>query len=289
MKHLLFILIATVCLTACRSAKNASKSPVPDASENAGTQHTLNPSKGTTATAYVQQVIQQCNSHAKPCVTANVKVALRGLGKELSVNGALRMKRDDVIRLSLRFLGMEVGIMEFTPQDVLLVDRFHKQYVRASYHEVSFLKQANLDFYALQSLFWNELFVPGTRDVKSCMNRFNLFKANGYTILSPTNTPKLTYSFLTHANRALIEQVRVQGRKATDKGEFCWTYANFSAFGTRQFPHSMEMNVTGTGRDIKLSLDLSAISADSNWNTRTTISSKYQRRTVDEVLGGLKL
>ena len=200
-----------------------------------------------------------------------------------------RMKRDDVIRLSLRFLGMEVGIMEFTPQDGLLVDRFHKQYVRASYHEVSFLKQANLDFYALQSLFWNELFVPGTRDVKSCMNRFNLFKANGYTILSPTNTPKLTYSFLTHANRALIEQVRVQGRKATDKGEFCWTYANFSAFGTRQFPHSMEMNVTGTGRDIKLSLDLSALSADSNWNTRTTISSKYQRRTVDEVLSGLKL
>ena len=51
----------------------------------------------------------------------------------------------------------------------------------------------------------------------------------------------------------------------------------------------MEMNVTGTGRDIKLSLDLSAISADSNWNTRTTISSKYQRRTVDEVLSGLKL
>lgn len=289
MKHLLFILIATVCLTACRSTKNVSKQPSAEAGGTTSTQHNIGPSKGEAATAYVQQVVQHNNNFSKPCLTANVKVALRGLGKELSVNGALRMKRDDVIRLSLRFLGMEVGIMEFTPQDVLLVDRFHKQYVRASYSEVSFLKQANLDFYALQSLFWNELFVPGNRDVKNCVSRFSVLKANGYTILSPADTPKLTYSFMTHADRALIEQVRVQGKKATDKGEFCWTYANFSAFGARQFPHSMEMNVTGTGRDVTLSLNLSALGTDSNWNTRTTISSKYQRRTVDEVLGGLKL
>lgn len=289
MKQILFILIATVCLTACRTAKKASKLPSPAPGEMPAKRPSLKPDRSEAAAAYVQQVVQLNNSHAKPCLTANVKVSLSGLGKELSVNGALRMKRDDVVRLSLRFLGMEVGIMEFTPQDVLLVDRFHKQYVRASYHEVSFLKQANLDFYALQSLFWNELFVPGSRDVKSQTNNFSVVKTNGYTILSPTDTPKLSYCFLTHADRALIEKVKVQGKKATDKGEFCWTYDNFKAFGARSFPMNMEMSVTGTGRDIKLKLNLSSLGTDSNWNTRTTISSKYQRRTVDEVLGGLKL
>ena len=59
--------------------------------------------------------------------------------KDLSVNGTLRMKRNDVVQLSLTFLGMEVGRMEFTPSDVLIIDRFNKQYVRASYDEVSFL------------------------------------------------------------------------------------------------------------------------------------------------------
>lgn len=100
-------------------------------------------------------------------VTASTKVRLSGVGgKDLSVNGKLQMKRNDVIRLSLRFLGMEVGLMEFTPNDVLVVDRINKQFVRAKYGEVSFLRQAGLDFYALQSLFWNELFIPGQHTLR---------------------------------------------------------------------------------------------------------------------------
>ena len=49
----------------------------------------------------------------------------------------------------------------------------------------------------------------------------------------------------------------------------------------------MQMCVSGTTKDVTLSLNLSGLKTDANWNYRTTISSKYTRRSVQEVLGKL--
>ena len=97
--------------------------------------------------------------------SAKTDVELSLKGKKVNVNGSLKMKRDALVQLSFTFLGFEVGRMEFTPTEVLLVDRANKRYVRASYDEVEVLKQAGLDFSTLQALFWNEIFVPGQKDV----------------------------------------------------------------------------------------------------------------------------
>lgn len=102
------------------------------------------------------------------------------------------MKRDQMIRISLRMLGFEVGVMEFTPADVLVIDRFNKQYVRAAYNEVGFLRQAGLDFYSLQALFWNELFLPGQHQLTtSDLKRFTLEQVQQTNVLVPTSTPAL--------------------------------------------------------------------------------------------------
>lgn len=287
MKHLLIIIIlACAALTGCRTSKHLEKNSTK--TENTGHTRLNKTDNRAAAAAYVERVNRESNT-SKQHLTAGVKVSIQGFGKDLSVNGTLRMKRDDVVRLSLRFLGMEIGVMEFTPQDVLLVDRYHKQYVRAAYSEVSFLRQADLDFYALQSLFWNELFVPGERQAKSNTHRFSVVNDHGCSTLTLDDTPQLNYTFVTHTDKALIEQVKVTGRKAGDKGEFCWTYADFAPFAGRKFPRSMEMSVTGTGRNMGLTLRLSSLNTDSNWNTRTSVSAKYTKRTVDEVLGGLKM
>lgn len=239
------------------------------------------------AAAYVSKVAAlQVN---RPCITASAKVSLQGMGKDLNVSGQLRMKRDDVVRLSLRALGFEVAVLEFTPQDVLMVDRINKQYVRAAYSEVSFLRQANLDFYALQSLFWNELFVPGQRKLNAQTAHFHLSHKGAQTLLTLTDTPKLAYTFYTNEEAVRIDELQVKGRNAGDKGSFCWTYAGFREFAGRHFPTQMQMQVSGTGKDMGLSLTLSNLKNDTDWNTRTTVSAKYTRRSVNEVLKGLNL
>ena len=62
--------------------------------------------------------------------------------KEISVPGILHMRKDEVIRLQLLIpiIRSEVGRIEFTKDYVLFIDRIHKQYVKAKYNDVAFLK-----------------------------------------------------------------------------------------------------------------------------------------------------
>lgn len=285
MKYYLYIALVALTLTACRSSKSAVKAPDTNTSAATKTTHITN---NTAAMASVQKVAAMHLSQQG--VTASTKVRLSGVGgKDLSVNGKLQMKRNDVIRLSLRFLGMEVGLMEFTPNDVLVVDRMNKQFVRAKYGEVSFLRQAGLDFYALQSLFWNELFIPGQHTLSAeGLGRFELVQKAGLNVLTPKNTPKLAYHFYADPQANTIQRLQVRSNNAAEKGEFAFNYDGFELFGGRPFPTQMRMAVTGTGKkDITLALSLSSLKADASFDTRTTVSAKYTQRSVQQVLGQL--
>ena len=281
------LLCLVIVMSGCRSSKHlAARGQTPSMGSSA---ETLSPAGAQKAAAECVARVAAVQA-GKPCLTATAKVAISGKGKDLSASGQLRLKRDDVVRLSIRVLGMEVGLLEFTPSDVLIVDRFNKQYVRASYAEVPFLKQADLDFYALQALFWNEIFVPGQRKLdERARSRFSLSETEGRNLLSLTDTPRLRYDFFANSRTDCIEALRVEGRNASDRGTFSFTYADFRPFSGRSFPTRMQMRVTGAGTDLGLDLSLSGLKTDSDWNTRTTVSAKYTRRPLDQVLKALKL
>lgn len=138
-------------------------------------------------------------------------MSLNAGGKDISAGGTLRMKRDDVVQLSLTFLGFEVARMEFSPNDVLLIDRYNKRYVRAKYSDMKFLQQAGLDFNALQALFWGELFRPGHESVGNGSD-FQLASSGSHTLLSLNNTPQLKYVFSTLTEQAVIDGMTAQNK-----------------------------------------------------------------------------
>ncbi|MDE6722525.1 MAG: DUF4292 domain-containing protein [Bacteroidaceae bacterium] len=91
--------------------------------------------------------------------TAKVKVRLRQGDKDISTTGSLRMRYDDVIQITLvdPILGIaEVGRLELSPDNVLVIDRLNKRYVSTTYEEFSSLKNNNIDFDKIQDFFWQE-------------------------------------------------------------------------------------------------------------------------------------
>ena len=168
MKHLFLLSLLLLTLTSCRTARHAASGGSARPATSAPSA-TPKPSAALAKASVAKVNAQRLNQQH---VTARVQVALTAKGKEVSASGQLRMKRDDVIQLSVTLLGFEVGRMEFTPTDVLVIDRVHKQYVRAAYSDIPFLASTGIDFYALQSLFWHELFVPGKRGVPDTWNVF---------------------------------------------------------------------------------------------------------------------
>ena len=250
MKHtikLLLLATVVVCFAACGTSRKATKG---SGTENSGKAE-------ATAEAYKEKVVS--NFQTAQYLTARATISLKAGTKDISVGGSLKMKRNDVIQLSLTFLGIEVGRMEFTTTDVLIIDKINKQYVRAPYSQASVLESAGLDFYSLQSLFWNEIFSPGTHDVGSALKNFSVASSGDHTLLSLTSAPKLC------------------------------KYSDFAKFDGKKFPRRINISFNGGKRELGLDMQLSGLSTNSSWETRTKVSSSYKQRSVDDILGKLSM
>jgi hypothetical protein len=237
------------------------------------------------AAAYATKVTD--NAATATCLSARASYALQAGSKDISLGGTLRMKKDDVIRLSMTFLGMEVVRMEFTPDKVLVIDRFNKQYVEASYSDAALLRSASLDFYTLQALFWDELFYPGKRNVKEALSEYAISSSGEHTLLSLTSAPKLNYDFLTLTASHLIDRVSVTPKNTQATESLVCKYGDFASFSGKKFPTSISIVAKGGKRDVNLGITLSRLSDDSKWETRTTVPSNYKKRNIEDVLSQL--
>lgn len=261
--------LVIVMLNSCSTTRKAQKS------ENAG---------AASAEIYKQKVV--ANNQTAKAVTGKMKVELMMGDKDISLGGSLKMMRDDVIQLSLSFLGMEVGRMEFTKNDVLVLDRVHRKYARVPYSKIDFLRSANLDFYALQALFWNEIFVPGKQNVTTALNDFRVSESGEHTLLILTTAPALDYSFLTKTSSALLDRTTVYSKDTRDQDNLECKYGNFVKLSGHSFPTSINLAFKGS-KTYTLGLTLSGLNNDADWSTRTQVSSKYSEMNVNGLLDKL--
>ena len=260
-------LFLLVLLASCRSSKSLTDTTV---------------SGGKQVAVYANKVIN--NEQKAECVTGKMRMQLKALDKNLEVSGQLRMKRDVVVQLSLSLLGFEVGRLEFTPNHVLVIDRVNKNFIRAPYTEVSFLQKADLDFYALQSLFWNELFIPGERETRNHLNRFKVSETGAHTLLSIDDAPKLNYTFLTQTDLSILNSVTVEGKKGEADAKMTWSYDQFNKLDGRYFPSYMSCQFEGLGKTAEMSFSLSRLNNDDSWPVETKVSSRYKELKAESIL-----
>lgn len=219
-------------------------------------------------------------------LTSKIAVDAKIGGKEVSANGTLRIKKDEVIQVSLQvpLLGIEIGRLEITPDYILVVDRYHKQYVKVPISELTAKAKTNLDFYSLQALFMNQIFLPGNKETsEKDMQSFNINETtdSNQTTQLTYSDQKLGYTFSLQNNGLLSESTIATQNKSY---KLKWDYSSFKNFENRSFPHSMTINIIGGKTPIKADIDLSRISNDSDWNAHTNVSDSYKQISLEEVV-----
>ena len=275
-----YITVSVACITLCwslTSCKSTKPTTPPD-----------NPVVSTStvfvADKYLTMVTSNNTSQAN--LTAKVKVVVDVDGKSNSTSGSLKMKKNDVIQISLvdPLLGvMELGRMEFTKTRVLIIDRVNKQYVDLPYSEVSFLKRANIDFNTLQSLFWHEVFEPGKSSTKASDFQF---KDNGDNIDIMFVDNMLTYTFATKKQQGQLRETVITNN-SDHNYRFSFNYDNFTTFYSKPFPREMKMAFTASSQTTSLSLTLSSLKNSSDWATRSTAPSKYTKADPEKLFKAL--
>lgn len=287
-KNIGIIVAATLVFASCGTNKAIMKQPTTVKQTTAPTQSSVQKQK----LQFVQKVSDQ--SLYQKNLVSDLSFTLNTGSRNISVPGILHMRRDEVIRIQLLIplIRSEVGRIEFTKDYVLFIDRMHKQYVKASYNDVAFLKDNGINFYSLQALFWNQLFIPGQQRVgESQLSMFSVDLA----AVQANNVPvtlldgKMAYKWLAESVSGLINMAEAKYTSANHGvSTLKWNYGNFQNFGAKKFPVYHEVTIqtqaTKQQRTIKAVFELNGLSDNADWESFTTPSSRYQKVGVDEIL-----
>lgn len=291
MKHsskLLIIAAVAMSLTACGTGKSAVSG-----TSSKGAANTTSAAKGSARTplAFVQMVNDR-KVYVQNIVSDGDFSATAG-DKNISLPATLRMRKDKVIRLQILMpiIGTEMGRIDFTPSYVLVVDRIHKKYVKADYNQVDFLRDNGLSFYTLQALYWNQLFIPGASKVGELdLSSFTAdIDASGDNVPVSLKNGSMTFVWNASKQNGQINEADVIYNSATKgKSELTWKYSDFRNVGAKMFPaeqeFSFETQAVKDAKKMTVNLKFGTIKTSDNWDTETTLSSKYQQVDAKEIL-----
>ena len=228
------------------------------------------------------------NTQKTKFITSKVRFSVEVGNQDSSLTGSLKMKRDDVIRMQLMAFGfVEAARLEFTKDYVLIMDRINKQYLKAPYMSIDFLRNSGLNFYSLQALFWNELFQPNRTSVdRNDLKNYTTTESGDDIVISLEDT-KLDYSWLANKNTGLIKMANIMYKdRLNGNSQLNWDYVNFTTLESNgsKFPDDMSITLTTQKKEVKLRIKLNTIKNETEWETRTEVSNKYREVTVDEIL-----
>ena len=235
-------------------------------------------------TAFLEKVND--NTSKPQFVTSKLKFSIEYGPQQVSLTGNLKMKRDDVIQLQLMAFGfVEAGRIEFTKDYVLIIDRINKQFLKAPYNYVDFLRNSGINFFTLQALFWNELFVPGRQSVdKEALEKFST-NMDAEDVVITLDEGKMNYSWLANNKSGRIKMANIAYRdQLKGNTQLNWDYKEFTRMGSIAFPSNMGISLTTPESEIKLGIRLNYLKNESDWATRTKVSEKYREVTVDQIL-----
>lgn len=244
--------------------------------------------------AFVQKVSD--NQVYTNNIVGNMNFNLQAADKDITVPGKLSMRKDEVIRIQLfiPILGTEVGRLEFTPNYVLIIDRLHKEYIKADYTQVDFLKKQGVSFYSLQALFWNQLLVPGTKKVTDAdLKKFSAnLDAVGENVPVALQYGKLNYTWTANRNSGRITEANVVYQdRSTSAAKLNLKYSNFKSVGVKMFPATQNLTLSAMVNNkpqvVKINIDMKSVKTDSKWEAQTEVSDKYKQVAPEDVLGKL--
>lgn len=222
-------------------------------------------------------------------IVSRINLGLAKADKEINLDGRLHMRRGEVIRISIVPFGlMEVGRLEFTPEYVLLIDRIHKEYVKAEYGDLDFLKANGMTFYTLQSLFWNELFQPGKEKLSDRdLALYSVTPSADDRRTVAYSQDKLLFQWLAEVRNGHIANTNITyGKDTAEEADVDVSYSQFVPLGVKFFPTKERIVFSCESlkaKQLSLDITMNGISTDSNWEATTQVSDRYTKVTAEEL------
>lgn len=215
-------------------------------------------------------------------LTASLSIDINGT----KVSGQLRMRRGRSIQISANVLGlMEVARVEFLPEMVVIMDKYHNLYSVCHYADIPYRNELGLDFEVVQALLWNRIFSPGCAYEADVISNLEVGKAdeNGKTVIKDKNC---SYMFVTNGKDMLEAVAKTEGGYS-----FKLDYSDFTAVsGEWKYPFGLLMEIDASDARNNIRVKMSSVSTENkNWPDRTQVTRRMKQVSIDELLDNLNL
>lgn len=219
--------------------------------------------------------------------SARTNVDLTVPGKSLSSRVDIKIVHDSVLQLSVQpLLGIELFRAEFNQNGLVIIDRMNKRYVSESYADLKGKLPITFNYYNLQALFSNHIFIPGEQKISQKQyNRFKLKQEGSAAEIQIKDAMQLLYIFMADGEEKLLSTY------VTDKSEqyaMQWLYADFRLVDTQPFPMMMDIQLSDQGEAMgQMKIYFSKIQIDTTLKIDTSIPDKYKRVAFAQIIKGL--
>ncbi len=270
MKKFICLLVVIVMVTGCKSPKKVQ---------------TVNISERKQHNEFFDAMNEQAFRFST--LTARLNVDLDIPGKELSSRVDLKMIKDSALQLSVvPVLGIEIFRIELTKDSIKIVDRLNKRYMADNYEKMRSETPVAFNFYNLQALFTNRIFIPGEQYIHPTQyQRFTLNQEGAKAEVKITDNLDIQYSFQLDGEEKLLTTY------ITDAGvnhALIWKYSDFRIVSQQPFPLLMETSLSSNG-EYKggLKIYYSRMQVDEPVRMDFAIPDKYRRVSFNDIIRSL--
>ncbi len=217
-------------------------------------------------------------------LTARLNVELEVSGKQMSSRVDLKMIRDSLFQLSVQpILGIELFRVELGRDTIKVLDRVNRRYLVENYSDRRGQTPIEFNFYNLQALLTNHLFLPGEREVsRKHYDRFKLAQEGPRAEIRTKDAMGLSYTFEADGEEKLLS---THVADPSDRYALRWLYEDFRLVGRQPFPMLMDVRVLRDGNsEGGMRIYYSRVQPDEPVRMDFQIPAKYTRVTFAQVL-----
>lgn len=245
--------------------------------------HSTTPVEEKTEEALFRDILAE--SFSFQTFSARLNLSLTSGTRSMSSRANIRIMKDEALQVSVQPLfGVEMFRLYMDPDSVVVLDRMNKRYVKESITALKEHYPVGFDFYTLQSIFTNAVFVSGKEEPEpSDFQKFAYTRTSDRNYYLATEDPEsgIEYSFTVNGDDRVTFTHLMQPK---ENYSLQWSYGNFVVLDQATFPHKMNASIASASRRINTEFVFSDVVLDEPLQLTLQIPESYTRSSISEVL-----
>lgn len=218
-------------------------------------------------------------------ITTKGSIEFKSGNSSQKVPAVFKIIRDSILQASVRIpiIGGEAMRINFTPDSVIIIDRLKKQYMAERYKDSKVVAGFDFNFYNLQALFTNKMFVPGNKAVENKdFDKFTVTILNDTYLMQTKGKSDLLYNFAIDASDRVVSTSIGNEKKNIS---IQWVYSNFIKDNNYVYPTNMEAKVAFTKKQVNINISYDKLDIDKDFNVDNSIPSRYTKVGFTDIIG----